>query len=60
MYRLAKANSHCRLCDRINKRGEDWVIYFYSIRSRGQNILLCPKCAIKVGEAVPTQEASND
>ena len=43
-YRLAKQNSHCRACDKINYKDKDYVIYFYSIRSSGQNILICPEC----------------
>lgn len=43
-YRIAKRDSFCRVCDKVNKRDEDMVVYVYSHRNRGQSILLCKKC----------------
>lgn len=43
-FRKAKRDSYCRACDSINKKDIDDVIYIYSMRNRGQNILLCPDC----------------
>ena len=43
-YRLTKRTSYCRVCDRENVRDKDMVMYTYSSRNRGQNILICPNC----------------
>lgn len=51
-YRLAKQDSFCRVCDKVNKRNKDMVVYIRSIRNRGQNILICKDCIDKIYNAV--------
>ena len=57
-YRLAKQNSFCRVCDKTNRRGKDMVIYIYSHRNRGQNILICEDCARKIEAIVEGENSS--
>ena len=58
-YRIAKQDSYCRSCDKLNKRNKDKVIYIYSLRNRGQNILLCEDCVKEMYETV-AKEKTND
>ena len=55
-YRLAKRTSYCRGCDKENVRDKDMVLYFYSWRNRGQNILLCPDCVKEMYDVIKNQE----
>ena len=48
--RKAKNNCYCRGCDKELKRDIDEVIYTYSIRNRGQNIIFCLSCALRIGK----------
>lgn len=54
-YRLAKSDSYCRVCDKENKKNKDMVVYFYSRRNRGQNILICPDCIKKLYNLLPKE-----
>lgn len=51
-HRIAKQNSYCRSCDKLNKKGEEKVIYIYSIRNSGQSILLCENCIKEMYETI--------
>lgn len=48
--RIAKGNACCRGCDVDLRKGKDELIYTYSHRNRGQNILFCLDCAKKIGK----------
>lgn len=47
--RQAQRPANCRGCDKDLVVGED-IIYTYSMRNRGQNILFCLDCAKLIGE----------
>lgn len=47
--RLCQRPACCRGCDKDLNKG-DPIIYTYSMRNRGQNILFCNDCAKVVGE----------
>lgn len=55
-YRLAKRTSYCRVCDKENIREKDMVMYTYSLRNRGQNILICPECIKEMYKAIIKDE----
>ena len=55
-YRLAKRTSYCRGCDKENVKDTDMVLYFYSWRNRGQNILLCPDCVKEMYNVIKKEE----
>lgn len=48
--RIAKGNACCRGCDVMLRKGKDELIYTYSPRNRGQNILFCLDCAKEIGK----------
>ena len=48
--RKIKRDGFCRGCDQKLKRDEDEVIYTYTFRNRGQNILFCLDCCKNIGE----------
>lgn len=54
-YRLAKQDSHCRVCDGLINRREDFMVTFYSIRDRGQHIHICPGCVRFLYTLVPNE-----
>lgn len=43
-YRQAMRTCHCRGCDKEIKPKTEKIIYMYSHRNRGQNIILCEDC----------------
>lgn len=47
--RKAERESHCRGCDKTLFKG-DAIIYTYSHRNRGQNIIFCMSCAELIGK----------
>jgi len=47
--RKAQRDSNCRGCDKDLVKGDD-IIYTYSMRNRGQNIIFCIDCALMIGE----------
>ncbi len=49
--RKAQRDSNCRGCDRDLVKGDD-IIYTYSFRNRGQNIIFCMDCAKLIGKLV--------
>ncbi len=50
--RKAQRKAHCRVCDRVMTPKEDNVMYTYSMRNRGQNILICFDCIREIHSAV--------
>jgi uncharacterized protein YlaI len=58
-YRKSKCDSYCRICDRMNLKDEDMVIYSYSIRNRGQNILICPQCVKNMYSEIMLRDDEN-
>lgn len=50
--RKAKQDSFCRCCDKPLRKGIDNLVYMYSYRNRGQNILLCFDCIDLITEKV--------
>ncbi len=46
--RKAERSSNCRGCDKELVKGDD-IIYTYSLRNRGQNIIFCMGCAVIIG-----------
>lgn len=53
VYRLAKQDSYCRVCDKVINRGEDYMVSWYSMRNRGQHIHVCPPCLKSLYELIP-------
>ena len=54
--RKALRASFCRGCDKKVVVGED-IVYTYSFRNRGQNIIFCMKCAEDIGNLTNKKEA---
>ena len=52
IYRKAQRNCRCRGCDRLLEKDVDYGIFMFSIRNRGQNIMLCTDCVDKMYEMV--------
>ena len=52
--RPIKREGFCRGCDKTLERGT-YIIYTYSYRNRGQNILFCIECAKEIGKLVEKQ-----
>lgn len=49
--RKSKQNSYCRCCDKEMIKDKDTIVYMYSIRNRGQNIILCLDCIEEISAA---------
>jgi hypothetical protein len=43
-FRVAQRDCYCRGCDKQLKRNVDSGIFMYSMRNRGQNIMICVDC----------------
>jgi len=43
-YTLMQRDGYCRGCDKLMQRNSEKAIKTYSIRNRGQHILLCKEC----------------
>ena len=48
---IMKRDGFCRLCDKKLKSGIDEAVKFYSIRNRGQNIIICLECVVRIKNA---------
>ncbi len=55
-YRQVKREAFCRGCDRKLQRDVDWVVHTYSIRNRGQNILICKNCVYDMVNLIREQD----
>lgn len=55
--RKVERESHCRGCDKTLFKG-NVIIYTYSHRNRGQNIIFCMSCAELIGKLV--EEITNE
>lgn len=51
-YALVERWAHCRGCDKELEPKVDFAVKFYSIRNRGQHILICKDCVVKMNELV--------
>ena len=47
--REAKRTCYCRGCDKALHKGDE-IIYTYTFRNQGQNIIFCLDCAKIIGE----------
>lgn len=50
--RKSKQNSYCRCCDKEMLKDKDTIVYMYSIRNRGQNIILCLDCIKEINDKI--------
>lgn len=55
-FRLAKQNSHCRVCDKVITAKIDTMVTWYSHRNRGQNIHICPECVVDLYNLIQEEE----
>lgn len=46
-----KRDGYCRLCDSLLQKEDKVAVKFYSHRNKGQSILLCIPCSVKIGKA---------
>lgn len=51
-YRQTERDAFCRGCDKQIKKKTEKVIYTYSWRNRGQNILICLDCVGEINRLI--------
>ena len=54
-YRQAERDAICRVCSRVIKKKEDYMVSWYSSANRGQYIHICPSCVKDLARLLPNE-----